>query len=160
MYIALNPNQKWRNNSDWCNYRLVMINTAFLLHAIFKASHCRLHTRESILHLINANSQILQNSILSIARTTSLAQTVSIFFLINACVGWFLAKQPISFICSYGFICCACAIVAVSKLVLSLIVFLRIINVYTMVLVWLVRWINAKIVTQFINHGNFQIAEE
>ncbi len=125
MYIALNPDQKWRSNSDRCNYRLVMINAAFLLHAIFKASHCRLHTRERMLHLINANSQILQNSILSIARTTSFVQTVSIFFLINACVGWCLAKQPIDFICSYGLICCACIIAAISKLVLSIIVFLK-----------------------------------
>lgn len=125
MYIALNPDQKWRNQSDRCNYRLVMMNTTLLLHAIFKASHCRLHTRESILHLINANSQFLQNSILSIARTTSLVQITSIYLLINVCVGWCFAKQPIGFICSYGFICCACATAAISKLVLSLIVFLK-----------------------------------
>ena len=125
MYIALNPDQKWCNQSDRCNYRLVMKNAALLLHATFKASRCRLHTSESILHFINANSQILQNSILSIARNTSLVQIVSIFFLINACVGWCLAKQPIDFICSYGLICCACIIAAISKLVLSIIVFLK-----------------------------------
>ncbi len=125
MYIALNPDQKWRNNSDRCNYRLMMITVVLLLHSIFKASHCKLHILESILHLINANSQILQYLVPPIARNTNFAQIVSIFFLINACVGWCLAKQPIDFICSYGFICCACIIAAISKLVLSIIVFLK-----------------------------------
>lgn len=123
MYIALNPDQKWRNQSDRCNYRLLMMNAALLLHAILKASHCRLHTRESILHLINANSQFLQNLILPIARNTSFVQIVSTFFSVNVCVAWCLAKQPTGFICAYGLIYCACAIAAIRKLLLSSIIF-------------------------------------
>ena len=125
MYIALNPDQKWRNNSDRCNFRFMNIYSSLLLHAIFKASRCKLHTSESIPNLKNANNQILQNLVPQKARNISFVQIVSTFFLINACVGWCLAKQPIDFICSYGFICCACIIAAISKLVLSIIVFLK-----------------------------------
>ncbi len=123
MYIALNPDQKWRNNSDRSNFRFLNIYSALSLHSMFTASPGRLYTREGILHLINANSQILQYLVPPITRTNSFVQIVSTFFLINACVGWCLAKQPIGFICSYGFICCACATAAISKLVLSLIIF-------------------------------------
>ena len=111
MYIALNFDQKWRNNSDRCNFRLVNIYSALLLHSMFTASPERFHTRESILHLINANNQILKNSILSIARNTCFVQNVSIFISVNVFAGWSLTYQPIGFICSCSFIYSAFTII-------------------------------------------------
>ena len=121
MYIALNFDQKWRNNSDRCNFRLVNIYSALLLHSMFTASPGRFHTRESILHLINANNQILKNLVPQIARNTSLVQIVSIFISVNVFVGWCLTYQPIGLIFSYGFINCGFTIIMILWMLLALV---------------------------------------